>query len=358
MYAKRIAAVVAAVSVAAALAVGVTPQPVQAAASVSIAGVAKTNAVDIKSKGIIRTPVVETPGNSAVVSRSYVITKGKKVVARTSSQSKAYKLGVGTYKVKSTVKYRNFTESDQYRRVTERQIVGYKERQVAHQGDPITAEWDETREFALQNMKSCKVTTDDLTDGNSPTSEYYWVLQISCTDKDGAVYSGPVEFFKGSRTEQEMKVEYPKNKVFTPIPVYGTAMQFNEFTGVSGYGVVYIYTGTLHHETVYDTWYETVYDEVWGNVSWDEWIGTKKIYGATKTATKTQTVKIGNSGTMTFYEYKKVKNKAKLSTVKKIVGGSGKVVDRYSYGKHEYVTREFNGHYVYFDNGKVYGKYW
>ncbi len=115
MYVKRIAAVVAAVSVAAALAVGVTPQPAEAAASVSIANVAKTNATDIKSKGIVRTPIVKTPGNTAVVSRSFVITKGKKAVAKTSSPNKAYKLGVGTYKVKSTVKYRNFTDTEQYR---------------------------------------------------------------------------------------------------------------------------------------------------------------------------------------------------------------------------------------------------
>jgi len=74
--------------------------------------------------------------------------------------------------------------------------------------------------------------------------------------------------------------------------------------------------------------------------------------------TKSQTVKVSNSGYMTYYEYKKVKNKARVSKVKSIVGGSGRVIDRYSYGKHEYTTREFNGHYVYFDNGKVYAKYW
>ena len=113
-----------------------------------------------------------------------------------------------------------------------------------------------------------------------------------------------------------------------------------------------------HHEATYDTWHETVYDEIWGNVSWDEWISTKKTYGATKTVAKTQEIKVGNSGTMTLHEYKKIKNKAKLSKVKSIVGGTGRVVDRYSHGKDDYVTREFDGHYVYFENGRVWAKQW
>ena len=46
--------------------------------------------------------------------------------------------------------------------------------------------------------------------------------------------------------------------------------------------------------------------------------------------TRTQTVKILDTGYITYYEYKKIKNKAKTSKVKRMVGGTGKVVDRYS----------------------------
>lgn len=97
MYAKRIAAAVAAMSVATALAVGLAPQSAQAATnSISLAGVSKTNAPDLKSKGTIKTPTIKTSGNVTVSSRSYVITKGKKTVAKISTQGKTYKLGAST----------------------------------------------------------------------------------------------------------------------------------------------------------------------------------------------------------------------------------------------------------------------
>jgi len=87
-------------------------------------------------------------------------------------------------------------------------------------------------------------------------------------------------------------------------------------------------------------------DHMGQDVSWlscDSWYGpyedlqTWETPGPWKTITKTQAVKISNSGTMTLYEYKKVKNKMKLSKVKSIVGGTGKVVDRWSWGKDDYL---------------------
>jgi len=337
-------------SVSAALLAGSAAPPSEAATSVSIAGVAKTDAADMKSKGIIRTPVVKTPGNTAVVSRSYVVTKGKKVVAKTASQSKAYKLGVGTYRVKSTVKYRNFTETDQYRKVTERQVVDYKERQVAHKDEAVT--WEEVT-LRVKDTDKCKVVNYSLQ--NSA-----WRVTYDCTSKDGDWYLGEFHLDPQRYSASNMRHQF-----------YGGGYEFfvRSVGERDGYDLIELTTDDGNEEVAFQpkrwfqrttevVWYETVYDEVWGNVIWDEWVGTKKSYGATRTVTKTQTVKISNSGTMTLYEYKKIKSKAKLTKVKSTVGGTGKVVDRWSWGKDDYVIRVFNGHAIYFKNGKVDSKYW
>ncbi len=291
MYINRIAAAAAAVVVSAALAVGLAPQHAQAASnSLSIAGVSKTNAPDIKSKGTVKTPTVRISGNVSVSSRSYVITKGKKSVAKTSTQGKTYKLGVGTYKVKSTAKYRTYTTSKV--------------------SNGTRTEWRDAWNY---------VSDTNWDTSNTGEPDNYYATNAS----DGSVIE-----------RENCDYDADGNAICTDTK----NRQWRGWLSDSWDGGWYFYA---NERKVTVTAYKTV-----------------KKYSGYKTITKTQTVKISNSGTMTLYEYKQIKNKATLSKVKSTVGGTGKVVDRYSCDEDDYVTREFNGHYIYFENGKVYAKQW
>lgn len=288
----------AALAVTAALVAGTTATPAEAA-TLTIGSVAKTDAADIKSKGTLRTPAVKTTGNVAVASRSYVISKGKKVVAKTTTQNKTYKLAYGSYTVKSTTKYRTFTTKTLK-----------------------TGGW--VGEFPDQEMTTCRAT-DDLSHPEDPSAQegdptVYFELLVECKDSRGALWSGGAWGYISKDEESALKAEFPKGKWGSPTS--------ERVPSVSFY--------------VSSKWVPDV----------------QRVYGPTKIVTKSQRVTIGNAPTMTLYEYKKIKSKMKLAKVKSIVGGTGKVVDRWSWGKDDYVVRVFNGHAISFVNGKVDSKYW
>jgi hypothetical protein len=110
------------------------------------------------------------------------------------------------------------------------------------------------------------------------------------------------------------------------------------------------------------------------------WVNKKtghkiRVYSKSKTVSKTYTVKIGNDGTMTNREYKRIKDSMTVGTVKGIVGAAGSVTSRYSVGGHEYITRSYDPgnvdcdeysrwktytdiRQVFYDNGRVYAKLW
>lgn len=275
MYIKRIAAFVAAVSVAAALAVGLAPQPARAATnSISIAGVSKTNAPDIKSKGTIKTPTVKTSGNVTVSSRSYVITKGKKTVAKTSTQGKTYKLGVGTYKVKSTTKYRTYTS-----RTT-----------VTSKG------W---RSESVNSWCQQTKRTSDITFNPDETGYGWATFTGECDDGYSNRYKGTyqlnyADFGWSSEPEVQAANSFPKS-AWSSDP---SMLSFD---------------------------------------STHQWVETKKTtrtYSGYKTLTRTQTVKISRIKppysskarcTMTVAEYKKVKKTTTVEQVRKIAGCKGQM---------------------------------
>ena len=233
---------------------------------------------------------MKTSGNVAVSSRSYVITKGKKTVAMTSIQGKTYKLGLGTYKVKTTAKYRAYTTS----KVTNGTRTEWRDA------------WNYISDTAWDTSIAGETDNSDATNASDGSA----IERESCDyDADG-----------------------------NAICADSKDRQWRGWLNESWDGGWSFYA---YERKVTVTAYKTV-----------------KKYSGYKSITKTQTVKISNSGTMTLYEYKKIKNNSKISTVKKIVGGTGKVVDRWSYGNDDYVMREFNGHYLYFEDGRVYAKQW
>lgn len=291
MYLKRAAAILFAALISVALVGGIAPQKA-AAATASVGGATKTDAPDIKSKGTIKTPVVKTSGNVSVSSRSYVITKGQKMVAKTSTQGKSVKLKPGTYTVKSTVKYRTFWVEETYDTRTD------WENAWAVITDTT---WDTDNNHGDGQPEKSAVNASDGT----------FIDYGSCqADEDGIwdlCYDSQGRYLKGS--------------------VYN-------WSGGWYFNATYIGTEVLTYDSV-------------------------KHYSGYKTISKTQTIKIAkNSGVMTKYEYNKIKKKAKLSKVKSIVGGTGKVTKSSKRNGHTYVTRSFNGHTVSFDNGKVYAKHW
>ena len=249
------------VAVAAAAALGrcwsvATAPTSEAAANVTIYSANVTNTPDIKTKGTIRTPKIKTANRTEILSKSYTIYKGSRVVARTSTPAKAYKLSPGTYKLKTTVKYLpghwetyEGTPDERWEKVTwKKWVAEHPGRAYAEDGSYINQE------------------------ESNPSSQ-----EVIITDSEGRTWMGLETF--GSNTGDFEFTAY-KKLVVTP---------------------------TYH----------------------DEW-----VYDAERPVTKTQTIKLSkNSGTMTLYEYKKIKNKAKLSKVKSIVGGTGKVVDRWSCGE-------------------------
>lgn len=321
MNAMRIAAAVAAMSVSAALAMGLAPQPAQAATnSISITGVSKTNAPD-KSKGTIKTPTVKTSGNVTVSSRAYVITKGKKTVAKTSTQGKTYKLGVGTYKVKSTAKYRTFTSRTT---VTSK---GWRSESV--------------NSWCQQTMR-----TSDITFNPDETGYGWATFTGECDDGYGNRYKGTyqlnyADFGWSSEPEVQAANSFPKS-AWSSDP---SMLSFD---------------------------------------STHKWVETKKTtrtYSGYKALTRTQTVKISRikppysskaKCAMTVAEYKKIKKGMTVEQVRKIVGCKGRVdsydkstydgeVDitmslKFSKSNYEWVGNGAKYGWVSFHNGRAYDK--
>lgn len=316
MYFNRIVAAVATIALSATLAVGVAPQSAEAAASVSINGVSKTHAPDIKSKGVIKTPTTRSSGVQ-VASRSYVIYKGKKVVARTGTQGKAYKLAPGTYTVKSTVKHRAVST-----RYGEKTVWAWDS-----SGDaPFEYTWTDQNDLQSdQDNVEVRRTGDVYVLEYEPEFDIVWMgFSAELRHPDGRMARGTwAEFSVDGPKWDELSNDYPMD------------------VWQSGHNDA----GGLKVEDSYRPYGVQT---------------SGKAYGAWKTVTRTQEVTINkNSGAMTYREYKKIKNKARVSKVTKIVGGKGHVIDRYSIGKSEYTLRQYGGyHYVGFKNGKVYYKSW
>ena len=207
-------------------------------------------------------------GNVSVSSRSYVITKGKKVVAKTSTKGKSVKLKPGTYKVKSTVKYRTFWVEDTYDSKTE------WENAWAVITDTL---WDTDNNHGDGQPEKSAVNASDgsyIDYGSCRADEDdWWDL---CYDSQG-------RYLKGSLSNWSGGWYFDATYIGTEVPIYDSV----------------------------------------------------KYYSGHKKISKTQTVKVGkNSGVMTKYEYNKIKKKAKLSKVKSIVGGTGKVIKSTKRGGH------------------------
>ena len=306
MYVKRIVAMIATVFITAGVMIGFVPQSANASAlSLRVHAASTVAAPDIKSKGYVITPSTEITGddyNSYLYDWRYssVVYHGKKKVASTSEEGKAIKVKPGTYTVKTTAKYRIST--------------------WRHKSD---IRWGWGYEWGpYPTEDGCQM---QRTSAGTPTSYYYsWTTfdaEIKCTD--GRRAKGTLDWYTYYDDGSELESIWPLNAYVTVDPT--ESISWNQ---TDAYGPT---------DNSYD--YESL--------------------GAWKTVTKSSTVKVGkNSGVMTLYEYKKVKSKAKKSKVDKIVGGKGKVVSRYSYGKHNYLDVAYGNHYVYFDNGKVYAKSW
>lgn len=312
----RIAAAVAAVSIATALAVGLAAQPAQATtSSISIAGVSKTDAPVRKSMGTIKTPTVKTSGNVTVSSRSYVITKAKKTVAKTASQGKTYEVKTGTYKVKSSVKYRTYTT-----------------KKVTSPGD---WNWKNISDFEdwwyLDNYTCIRVGNAKIVDEYATgTGDYALVgsYQMKCKhNSTGKIYQGTNRGFMGYLEDEEH---------FTPMD---GAETWDERVKVMKQMLI----DGIEYDAVTNKWVkpiENMHEPVRFTHEWMQGTTTRtvKVYSPYKTVTKTQTVKISQlkppyasttKCTMTLAEYKRVQHNMTVEQVRKIAGCKGQV-DSYS----------------------------
>ncbi len=292
------------------LAVGmVAAAPLHATATgrtgVNVGSAGKTDAKDKWSTGTITTPKATAQGKAVVANTSYKIAHGKKTVAATNRSGSRFALSTGTYTVTTSVKYRTYTE-----------------KMVTVPGGAWS--WKDTSDLNGLEVSTCQRT------GKVAIPEGYAAARFAaeCRTPDGVLYRG----------------DYWID--LTPIG--------------DDWDAIVVEIADTHPLSTWVT-PSFVGPGLYPEQKWVQGTTTKveRTYSAYKTATRSQTVTIANSATMTLREYKAIKNKMSYSKVRRTVGGGGTVISRYSVGDNDYIVREFDGeHRVYFKNGKVHAKVW
>ena len=316
-------------------------------------------AEDASDYAIVDLPSVEPQGKTKVDSVSTDVYKGKKRVAHGGNYDEA-ELKIGTYKVKTTIKSRTYTEKAETKLV--KTAVKVKVR------DPYY-EWTNEDAWAAASgpiFSQCERTGDVQTDDSD---RWNWPLSPSPRHARSARWmetrrraGGLADITVITRTGSE---EGARNAIHRVLQVFPTVNSYewidsNDASFLSpsaAWGDWYAYTTTRwqkKHPATYETQYK------WVNKPTGR---TFRSYGKTRVTTRTWTVNVRNSGHMTYGEYRRIKDGQSVGTVANIVGSGGRVISRSGGSGHEYTIREWqdpdgNAHWVYFDNGHVWFKMW